>query len=92
MDMLSATKIEYLVAATREANCTIKFMVSRKEILPNTKMNIIEESRGAQTTNPLKYLKMHAWNLLYKLKELMNKPKLTKPWAIIIITEAIYSS
>lgn len=64
MDMLSATKIEYLVAATREANCTIKFMVSRKEILPNTKMNIIEESRGAQTTNPLKYLKMHVWNLL----------------------------
>ena len=90
--ILIPTKIEYLVAAVREENSATKFTVPGKEILPNIWINVIEEKRGVESTNPLKYLIIRVWNLLYKVKETINKPELTNPWANIIITEAIYPS
>ena len=45
-------------------------MVREKDILPNIRINVIEESRGVQVTNPLKYLMIRVWNLTYMAKEL----------------------
>lgn len=59
-----------MVAAIREENSAIKFMVREKDILPNIRINVIEESRGVQVTNPLKYLMIRVWNLTYMAKEL----------------------
>ena len=59
-----------MVAAIREENSAIKFMVPGKDILPNIRTNVKEENRGVQVTNPLKYLMIRVWNLLYMAKEL----------------------
>ena len=45
-------------------------MVPGKDILPNIRTNVKEENRGVQVTNPLKYLMIRVWNLLYMAKEL----------------------
>ena len=56
MQTLTPTKIEYLVADRREENSTTKFMVPGKEMFPNVKIRVMEESRGIHITNPLKHI------------------------------------
>ena len=56
------------------------------------KIKVIIENIGIVTTKPLKYLIALEWCLTYNTAEPINKPELTKPWAIIIIIEAIIPS
>ena len=56
MQTLTPTKIEYLVADRREENSATKFMVPGKEMFPNIKIRVMEESRSIHITIPLKYI------------------------------------